>query len=158
MKAELIYLWINRDEHGCFQQEGFNFSPHYRVSYNQDTKELIIKQLEQLNVFQNDHIANVSAVIGENGTGKTTLLEYLTTFDDVPLSDEQRPEYQPFRRNQNELRSFIAVYLDHEDDSRRIINITNDTIFCNGESFEPFSNAEYRAGNNLLEKIYRIYL
>lgn len=158
MKAELIYLWINRDEHGCFQQEGFNFSPHYRVSYNQDTKELIIKQLEQLNVFQNDHIANVSAVIGENGTGKTTLLEYLTTFDDVPLSDEQRPEYQPFRRNQNELRSFIAVYLDHEDDSRRIINITNDTIFCNGESFEPFSNAEYRAGNNLLEKISRIYL
>ena len=97
MKAELIYLWINRDERGCFQQEGFNFSPHYRVSYNQDTKELIIKQLEQLNVFQNDHIANVSAVIGENGTGKTTLLEYLTTFDDVPLSDEQRPEYQPFR-------------------------------------------------------------
>ena len=67
-------------------------------------------------------------IIGENGTGKTTLLEYLTTFDDVPLSDEQRPEYQPFRRNQNELRSFIAVYLDHEDDSHRIINITNNTL------------------------------
>ena len=48
MKAELIYLWINRDEHGCFQQEGFNFSPHYRVSYNQDTKELIIKQLVRI--------------------------------------------------------------------------------------------------------------
>lgn len=76
----------------------------------------------------------------------------------IPLADEQRPEYQPFRRNQNKFRSFIAVYLDHENDSRRIINITNDTIFCNGESFEPFSNAEYRAGNNLLEKISRIYL
>lgn len=158
MKAELIYLWINQDEHGCFQQEGFNFSPHYCVSYNQDTRDLIIEQLNQLNVFQNSHIANVSAVIGENGTGKTTLLEYLTTFDDVPLSDEQRPEYQPFRRNQNELRSFIAVYLDHEDDSRRIINITNKPISCNGESFEPLSGAEYRAGHNVLEKISRIYL
>ena len=158
MKAELIYLWINQDGHGCFHQEGFNFSPRYRVSYNQDTKRMIIEQLDQFNVFRNDHIANVSALIGENGTGKTTLLEYLTTFDDVPLADEQRPEYQPFRRNQNKFRSFIAVYLDHENDSRRIINITNDTIFCNGESFEPFSNAEYRAGNNLLEKISRIYL
>lgn len=158
MKAELIYLWINRDEHGCFQQEGFNFSPHYRVSYNQDAKELIIKQLDQLNVFQNDHIANVSAVIGENGTGKTTLLEYLTTFDDVPLSDEQRPEYQPYQRNWNELHSFIAVYLDYEDGSRRIINITNNTISCEGESFEPLSGAEYRAGHNVLEKISRIYL
>lgn len=158
MKAELIYLWINRDEHGCFQQEGFNFSPHYRVSYNQDTKELIIKQLEQLNVFQNDHIANVSAVIGENGTGKTTLLEYLTTFDDVPLPDEQRLEYQLYQKNQNELHSFIAVYLDHENDSRRIINITNNTIFCNGESFEPLSIAEYSTGHNLLESVSRIYL
>ena len=158
MKAELIYLWINRDRHGCFQQEGFNFSPHYRVSYNQGTRELIIEQLDQLNVFQNSHIANVSAVIGENGTGKTTLLEYLTTFDDVPLPDEQRPEYQSFQRNQNELRSFIAVYLDHENDSRRIINITNNTIFCNGESFEPLSGAEYREGHNVLEKISRIYL
>lgn len=158
MKAELIYLWINQDEHGCFHQEGFNFSPHYRVSYNQDTKNLIIEQLDQFNVFRNDHIANVSAVIGENGTGKTTLLEYLTTFDDVPLADEQRPEYQTFQRNQNELRSFIAVYLDHENDSRRIINITNNTISCNDESFEPFSSAEYSAGNNLLEKISRIYL
>ena len=158
MKAELIYLWINQDGHGCFHQEGFNFSPRYRVSYNQDTKRMIIEQLDQFNVFRNDHIANVSALIGENGTGKTTLLEYLTTFDDVPLADEQRPEYQPFRRNQNKFRSFIAVYLDHENDSRRIINITNDTIFCNGESFEPFSNAEYRAGHNVLEKISRIYL
>ena len=33
MKAELIYLWINQDGHGCFHQEGFNFSPRYRVSY-----------------------------------------------------------------------------------------------------------------------------
>lgn len=57
MKIELIYLWINRDKHRCFQQMGFNFSPQYSVSYFDDRKEIQINQLDKINVFQTDRIA-----------------------------------------------------------------------------------------------------
>ena len=123
MKIELIYLWINRDKHRCFQQMGFNFSPQYSVSYFDDRKELQIDQLDKINVFRTDRIANVTAVIGENGTGKTTLLEYLTSLSDIPLSEENRAEYMQWTEEQNELNEFIAVYWDHEEDCPRIINI-----------------------------------
>ena len=111
MRTELIYLWINKDTHGCFHREGFNFSPRYSGSYSPETRVLRIETLDTINVFKNSNIANVTAIIGENGTGKTTLLEYLTGLIDVPLAEETREEYQPWRRAQNELRKFIAVYI-----------------------------------------------
>ena len=111
MRTELIYLWINKDTHGCFHREGFNFSPRYSGSYSPETRVLRIETLDTINVFKNSNIANVTAIIGENGTGKTTLLEYLTGLIDVPLAEETREEYQPWRMAQNELRKFIAVYI-----------------------------------------------
>ena len=83
MRTELIYLWINKDTHGCFHREEFNFSPRYSVSYSPETRVLRIETLDTINVFKNSNIANVTAIIGENGTGKTTLLEYLTALIDV---------------------------------------------------------------------------
>ena len=56
MRTELIYLWINKDENGCFQQEGFNFSPQYAALYVPETKELKIEMCDTINVFKNDKI------------------------------------------------------------------------------------------------------
>ena len=129
MKTELIYLWINKDENGCFQQEGFNFSPKYSVSYSIETKELEIKKRDTINVFQSENIANVTAIIGENGTGKTTLLEFLTGLFCAPLSEDKQEEYKAYNEKQNELNMFIAVYVEPDNKEFRIINITNDIIF-----------------------------
>mgnify|MGYP004591540343 CR=1 FL=1 len=157
MKIELIYLWINRDKHRCFQQMGFNFSPQYSVSYFDDRKEIHINQLDKINVFQTDRIANVTAVIGENGTGKTTLLEYLTSLSDIPLSEENRAEYMQWTEEQNELNEFIAVYWDHEEDCPRIINITHDPITYNETRIQPQTANSFR-DLGLLRQVSHIYL
>lgn len=157
MKIELIYLWINRDKHRCFQQMGFNFSPQYSVSYFDDRKELQIDQLDKINVFRTDRIANVTAVIGENGTGKTTLLEYLTSLSDIPLSEENRAEYMQWTEEQNELNEFIAVYWDHEEDCPRIINITHDPITYNETRIQPQTANSFR-DLGLLRQVSHIYL
>ena len=144
MRTELIYLWINKDTHGCFHREGFNFSPWYSVSYSPETRVLRIETLDTINVFKNSNIANVTAIIGENGTGKTTLLEYLTGLIDVPLSEETREEYQPWCRAQNELRKFIAVYIEDGNDEPHIINLTHDAIIYHGTEIAPHSVENFR--------------
>lgn len=65
----------------------------------------------KLNIFRSEQIANVTAIIGENGTGKTTLLEYLTSLSSVPLIKETREEYQLSVQKENQERTFIAVYI-----------------------------------------------
>ena len=157
MKTELIYLWINKDPHGCFQQEGFNFSPKYQVSYSRDSKELKIDPINAINVFQSSNIANVTAIIGENGTGKTTLLKYLTTLDDVPLTEETREEYTDWHEAQNELHEFIAVYVEREAGTFRIINRTPDALINDGNTVPPYSVDEFR-NDDYIGKISHVYL
>lgn len=79
---ELLYLWIGKDDTCFIQQQGFNFSPNYQFNitdmgvdgYQLDWSE---KQ-EHFNVWDYQNIVNLTAIVGENGTGKTTLLRYLT--------------------------------------------------------------------------------
>lgn len=81
------------------------------VSYSPEHRELKIDMNHKLNIFRSEQIANVTAIIGENGTGKTTLLEYLTSLSSVPLIKETREEYQLSVQKENQERTFIAVYI-----------------------------------------------
>lgn len=163
MRTELIYLWINKDKNGCFQQEGFNFSPVYSVSYSPETKKLKIKKRDTINVFRNDNIANVTAIIGENGTGKTTLLEFITGLSCLPLTEENQKEYQHFNDEQNELRTFIAVYIEPDNAEFRVINITpdkiclHDLITSHSNVIEPYSAENFRQ-EDYIGHISHIYL
>lgn len=49
-KTELIYLWIEQDEHGCFQNMGFNFSPCYKINFDHKTRKLTAQKIDKLNV------------------------------------------------------------------------------------------------------------
>lgn len=163
MRTELIYLWINKDKNGCFQQEGFNFSPEYIVSYSPETKDLTVERRNVLNVFYNDKIANVTAIIGENGTGKTTLLEFLTGLSCTPLTKEQRPEYQQWNEEKNEYHSFIAVYFESDQKEFRVINITYDTVIFNNlitshkTSISPYGSKDFK-DEDYVGHISHIYL
>lgn len=75
-KTELLYLWIEQDEHGCFQNMGFNFSSCYKIDFNQKTRELTAQKMDKLNVFSEPKIQNLTAIMGENGVGKTTMGEF----------------------------------------------------------------------------------
>ncbi len=69
---ELVYLWV-KDYKNIYRQ-GFNFSPKYTCSYNDDTKKLTIDEnKEYLENFFGDNI-NVTAIVGENGSGKSSIL------------------------------------------------------------------------------------
>ena len=70
---ELLYLWIHR--HNNLQELGINFSNEYEIQFNPETNTLTIEDVkkEKLSIF-NPSFLNVTALIGKNGVGKTTVL------------------------------------------------------------------------------------
>jgi predicted ATP-binding protein involved in virulence len=71
---ELIYLWV--EEYKNIKEQGFNFSGRYWCEYDKDKNELTINEnREYVHIFPEN--INVTAIVGENGAGKSTIIEWL---------------------------------------------------------------------------------
>ncbi|SJZ52889.1 AAA family ATPase [Anaerorhabdus furcosa] len=156
MCKELIYIWINQDANGCFHQMGFNFSPIFDISFDITQRVLCISETRDINIFRQNNLLNVTAIIGENGTGKTTLLQYLTSLSNMPFS-EAKQRYETWQEHQNALGEFIAVYSEGDTHNIKIINNTVEKISLHGEEIHPYSGDEFRA-ENYIGNISHIYI
>ncbi|MDX9960048.1 MAG: AAA family ATPase [Aliarcobacter sp.] len=89
---ELVYLWV--EDYKNIQKEGFNFSPRFECEFNpiyendenniikiSEKSELIVK--EKKNQIKSIFESNISitAIVGENGSGKSRILETFTKTD-----------------------------------------------------------------------------
>lgn len=72
---QLIYLYI--DEYCNFQQEEFNFSPEVRRHFDSETYSITVSdtQFRLPEGFWGENINNLSAIVGNNGAGKTSLMQ-----------------------------------------------------------------------------------
>ncbi|CAA6801634.1 MAG: Unknown protein [uncultured Sulfurovum sp.] len=72
---ELVYLWV--EEYKNIKEQGFNFSPRFECTY--ENNELTIvekKEDEYIKDFFGTNI-NITAIVGRNGSGKSSLFELL---------------------------------------------------------------------------------
>jgi len=86
---ELVYLWV--EDYKNIKKQGFNFSPRFRCEYDEKTNELNIIDKDETGEFYpknffGDNI-NITAIVGENGSGKSSIIENIFQFLEVePLS------------------------------------------------------------------------
>ncbi|MCU0392858.1 MAG: ATP-binding protein [Thermoflexibacter sp.] len=87
---ELLYIWI--EDYKNIRRQGFNFSAKHRfeftdlqISKDENDKETVtggtLKELPEnpnyIDNFFGDNITNVTAIVGENGSGKSSVLEVI---------------------------------------------------------------------------------
>jgi predicted ATP-dependent endonuclease of OLD family len=75
---QLLYVWI--EKYNSIEKQGFNFSSEYYFEIdNPDnpTKITCTKNERYINNFFGAEVNNITAIIGENGTGKSSILNYL---------------------------------------------------------------------------------
>ncbi len=127
---ELVYLWV--ESYKNIKEEGFDFSPRFRcefkAEYDEDGKlkkdcELEIIDKEKTGEFYpknffGDNI-NVTAIVGENGSGKSSLLVGITNDKILIKKDNQFFSNDFINRdyklnNINREKDYDIVYIDYD--------------------------------------------
>lgn len=80
---ELVYLWV--EEYKNIKNQGFNFSPRFKCEFKpeydennnlKDNCELIINEnKDYVSIFPEN--INITAIVGENGSGKSSIVELI---------------------------------------------------------------------------------
>ncbi|HEY5556631.1 AAA family ATPase, partial [Acetobacterium sp.] len=75
---ELIYIWINQTKNKIINDCGVCFNKAYDINFDKNSHVLNIKKdHENIGLLTDEIITGVSAIVGNNGSGKTTILDYI---------------------------------------------------------------------------------
>lgn len=112
---ELVYLWV--ESYKNIKNQGFNFSPRFSCKYDKNTNKLIIdEKKDYVNIFPNN--VNITAIVGENGSGKSSVFEYLYRLLKSSHEINKRPTNKLFSpdyiRWQDALNCILVVNIENK--------------------------------------------
>ena len=128
---KLLYAYI-KSYGAVFENQDFSFSDSYSVKYESNSMELIIqKEEKELTGFYGKCISDITAIVGKNGVGKTTLLNI------IGRGFEERVEFLNFREDKVLDRYFLVYHVQDDifffegvwDDSLKGMELEDSGLF-----------------------------
>ena len=122
---ELVYLWV--EDYKNIHKQGFNFSPNFDVKFTPVYEDENLSKKSELRItpkenhlkdFFGDNI-NITAIVGENGSGKSSLLVGITNDKILIKKDNQFFSNDFINRdykfnNINKEKDYDIVYIDYD--------------------------------------------
>ena len=159
---ELLYVWI--EDYNNIHHQGFNFSPKHRFHFEPNEKEGPVTggtlTHDDINPtypdnFFGEHISNITAIVGKNGSGKSSLL--LKLFELNKAEDYYNSFAVFIDRNvykikcPHNIRLDVDVKFDYEDYKSDIdLLYSNTTISDAFQKLNPFSRHKIFFGGAIL--------
>ena len=110
---ELVYLWV--EDYKNIEKQGFNFSPRFRCEYDEEKNELTINEnKDYVSIFPKN--INITAIVGENGSGKSNILKMLSIYSEL-MHDLHNSNIMSFSKEKLEHRfgnSFFVFYMNNK--------------------------------------------
>lgn len=135
---ELIYLWV--EEYKNIQDEEFHFSSRFYCHYDRKKNELSIDKTKD----DDDHIfpknINLTVIVGENGSGKSSVLEQLILLFNISSQPGTEKKPKAWALVYDNQRKWIDIkYIGKNSFVENIpfdkINLDNDIIRQNSITF-----------------------
>jgi predicted ATP-binding protein involved in virulence len=153
---ELLYLWINRSDHNCIKQQEFNFSPLYKFKVDdlKNPRNLSCEKKNTINLFNssvdNGKINNITAVVGSNGAGKTTILSFIAN-NNCFSKFNSGLGYE--RNDANEYEHHKSIYVFNENEKLIIYYNLEEKLTCN---FDVLHKNVYWNKENKIEQLCNV--
>lgn len=133
---KLLFLWVE-NHRNMIKNQSFNISSSYHIDFDIEPKRLnVSKNTGYIDNFYGNNILDITAIVGKNGIGKTTITRYL-----YDKCDSVQPCYENEKYASNETQR-ILVYESGSDQkgerSKLIIHyyLQDEPIINNPEGIE----------------------
>ena len=152
---EILFVWFYKEK--IIEEQGFNFSPEYefKVEKNGEKYVLTCNHKDNINIFKLNNnsqaIQNITAVVGENGSGKTSLLQGLYNFYLPHKRNIKDPKYEDYVEEQAEINRKIIVI--KESNEIKIYHNMQQEYFENKKNYNKVFNNDIDPIQNFT-KIY----
>ncbi|WP_247236437.1 AAA family ATPase [Telluribacter sp. SYSU D00476] len=145
---EIHYIWIK--DFGYLQKAEINLSARFifKLTPTSESEEMYNLQITRNedfteNFFEEDNIQNVTAIIGKNGSGKSSILNYLKTYLPDGSYDEIKNDIIVFSTIISDQEYYIVAYPMH-------MKLTLDSNISHFEA-RPYESFK-EINNNYLDK------